>query len=276
MTTQDTSLPAVQGPAMTASELADLYGINTSEAPQLARVSINKDPVVEDESGNDLVVPAPSLKFRPPQGEDVYAKDVSIQVYYSTMQSSVWDNDSEKFTNMSSHFTSWRDNALDWHGGDKCGWISSKEREKLKDVDPIAYSNAKAVKLSRHLFGLITMKDDKGKVLIDSEPFRMKLSPSNFQGIDNTLKSIFKGHSINPASVPLAISYQRQKAGSNTYYVLGYKPDYGNIVQLDSDYNILVDDFRSVVEYENNQIIEKMRENAEYHAEDDLGDVIDQ
>ena len=35
-----------------------------------------------------------------------------------------------------------------------------------------------------------------------------------------------------------------------------------NIIELDSDYKILLDDFFDLVKYENEQVSEKMRENS--------------
>jgi hypothetical protein len=47
-----------------------------------------------------------------------------------------------------------------------------------------------------------------------------------------------------------------------------------NMIELDSDYGMLLTDFAELVKYENNQILEKMRENAS-EVVDEFDDVLE-
>ena len=50
--------------------------------------------------------------------------------------------------------------------------------------------------------------------------------------------------------------------GSNKWFVLKYKPLLDNIIELDSDHNILRQDFLALKDYENAQVEARMRDNS--------------
>ena len=91
--------------------------------------------------------------------------------------------------------------------------------------------------------------------------------------IGNVIGGIVK-QGVNPASVELKIDFELKKRGSNKWFNLKYKPIMTNIIELDSDYRELLSDFAQLVKYENNQILEKMRENAS-DAVDEFDDVLE-
>jgi hypothetical protein len=89
----------------------------------------------------------------------------------------------------------------------------------------------------------------------------MRLGPSNFMEVSSVLGGLLK-QKVNPAAVELKIDFELNKRGSNKWFTLKYKPIMTNIIELDSDYKILLDDFFDLVKYENEQVSEKMRENS--------------
>ena len=260
-----------------SDDFALLYSAASSGAPSIARARINRDANVE--VGDDLAsVPAPSIALRDPTDQEYFSKDVYMRIYFDTMQTAVFDSDAEQYTNMSSHFKDFSKPALDWQGGDKCGWIPSKVKEKLRTSDPVAFASANKVKLYRHLFGTIRMEEPTspgydGSHEVNNVPFRMRLGPSNFMEITSVLGGLLK-QKINPASVELKIDFELKKRGSNKWFVLKYKPVMSNIIELDSDYKLLLEDFFDLVKYENEQVSEKMRENSN-DLVDSFDDVIE-
>jgi hypothetical protein len=249
-----------------SDDFALLYSASTSGAPSIARARINRDANVEDADENLVSVPAPSIALRDPSEQEYFSKEAYMRIYFDTMQTAVFDSDAEKYTNMSSHFKDFSKPALDWQGGDKCGWIPSKMKEKLRTSDPVAFASANKVKLYRHLFGTLRMEDpvspgNDGPNEVKDVPFRMRLGPSNFMEVSSVLGGLLK-QKVNPASVELKIDFELNKRGSNKWFTLKYKPIMTNIIELDSDYKILLDDFFDLVKYENEQVSEKMRENS--------------
>ena len=247
-------------------DFTQLYTATNPAGPNIARLRINRDSSVEGSDGSLLTVPAPSLALSDMDGSDSYSNDCYIRVYLDTMQTAVFDSDKEEYTNMSSHFRDFSMPAIDWLGGDKCGWVPSKVREKLRTEDPTAYAAASKVKLYRHVYGTVRMVNavnpETGDTKdVDNVPFRLRLGPSNFMEVGSVIGGILK-QGINPGSVELKIDYELKKRGSNKWFNLKYKPIMTNIIELDSDYGMLLSDFAELVKYENNQIMEKMRENA--------------
>jgi hypothetical protein len=261
-----------------STDFSQLYTTLSPAGPNIARLRINRDSSVEGSDGSLLTVPAPSLALRDTDDSEIYSNDCYLRVYLDTMQTAVFDSDAEEYTNMSSHFRDFSKPALDWFGGDKCGWMSSKAREKLRTEDPVAFATASKVKLYRHVYGTVRMvgavdPSTGGTKDIDDVPFRLRLGPSNFMEIGNVIGGIVK-QGVNPASVELKIDFELKKRGSNKWFNLKYKPIMTNIIELDSDYRELLSDFAQLVKVENEQILEKMRENAS-DAVDEFDDVLE-
>ena len=260
-----------------ADQLAALYS-TMDQGPTLARARINKDSSVE--VGEELVdVPSPSIALSHPEYGEVFGKNTYFRVFLDTMQTSVFDPDQEKFTNISQHFKKFSDTALDWHGGDKCGWIPSKEKEKLRGVDPIAYANATKVKLYRHVFGLMRMEKpmipgSDEKVEINEVPFRMKLGPSNFMEVSKVIKAMMHQQS-KPYNHEMKISFKLEKRGSNKWFVLKYQPILTKMHPLTDETRGLITDFVDLVKRENEQVSDRMREYSETKTDDDFSDIIE-
>ena len=248
-------------------DFAAMYSVPSTGAPNIARARINRDSNIKFDD-KLVTVPAPSICLKDTDGLEYYATEVYIRVYMDTMQTMVFDAEKEEYTNISAHFHDFKSTALDWFGGDKCGWVPYKQKEKLRSEDPIAYANASKVKLYRHVYGTIRMVDpvspstDTPKEINDV-PFRMRLGPSNFKEIGDVIGGLMSHKpSINPASVEMKLDYDMDSRGSNKWFVLKYKPLLDNIIELDSDHNILRQDFLALKDYENAQVEARMRDNS--------------
>jgi len=246
-----------------STDLSALYSTMNS-GPILARARINKDSTTDIDGDMVEGIPAPSIGLSHPDLGEVFAKDTYFRIFLDTMQTSVFDSDIQKFSNMSQHFKQFSDTALDWDGGDKCGWIPSKQREKLRAVDPVAYATASKAKLYRNIFGLIRMDKPMAasgdKVEIKDVPFRMKLGPSNFMEISKVMTSMIRQQSM-PLNFDLKIGYELKKTGSNKYFVLKYTPLLGEHHPLTDETREYITNFIDLVKVENDQVAEKMREN---------------
>ncbi len=246
-----------------STDLSALYSTMNS-GPILARARINKDSTTDVDGDMVEGIPAPSIGLSHPDLGEVFAKDTYFRIFLDTMQTSVFDSDIQKFSNMSQHFKQFSDTALDWDGGDKCGWIPSKQREKLRAVDPVAYATASKAKLYRNIFGLIRMDKPMAasgdKVEIKDVPFRMKLGPSNFMEISKVMTSMIRQQSM-PLNFDMKVGYELKKTGSNKYFVLKYTPLLGEHHPLTDETREYITNFIDLVKVENDQVAEKMREN---------------
>jgi len=246
-----------------STDLSALYSTMNS-GPILARARINKDSTTDIDGDMVEGIPAPSIGLSHPDLGEVFAKDTYFRIFLDTMQTSVFDSDIQKFSNMSQHFKQFSDTALDWDGGDKCGWIPSKQREKLRAVDPVAYATASKAKLYRNIFGLIRMDKPMAasgdKVEIKDVPFRMKLGPSNFMEISKVMTSMIRQQSM-PLNFDMKVGYELKKTGSNKYFVLKYTPLLGEHHPLTDETREYITNFIDLVKVENDQVAEKMREN---------------
>jgi len=246
-----------------STDLSALYSTMNS-GPILARARINKDSTTDVDGDMVEGIPAPSIGLSHPDLGEVFAKDTYFRIFLDTMQTSVFDSDTQKFSNMSQHFKQFSDTALDWDGGDKCGWIPSKQREKLRAVDPVAYATASKAKLYRNIFGLIRMDKPMAasgdKVEIKDVPFRMKLGPSNFMEISKVMTSMIRQQSM-PLNFDMKVGYELKKTGSNKYFVLKYTPLLGEHYPLTDETRGYITNFIDLVKVENDQVAEKMREN---------------
>ena len=243
------------------NESSDLFTLPEDNGPQIPRASINRDAFF----GEDVEsVPVPSIKLEHPDHDIVFAKNVFIRVFATTMQTAVFDSDEEEYTNMSQHFIRFGDKALDWLGGNKCGWISSKQKEKLKLQDPVAYAKASKTKLYRHLFGIMRMKDavkpGSEPIEFDPLPFRMRLGPSNFFEIGKVVGELEK-QKLKHFNYELALEYKVEKRGSNQWFVLKYKPILDNKIKVSKSDEETLSVFQEVIQKENDNVTKQMREN---------------
>jgi len=237
--------------------------ITPDEGSLIPKASINRDAFFgEDMKG----VPVPSVRFDHPEHGPVFSKDVYFRIFATTMQTAVFDGEAEAYTNISQHFIRFSDKALDWKGGNKCNWISSKQKEKLKTEDPIAYAKSANAKLYRHLFGVLRMdnavKPGSDPVEFDPIPFRMRLGPSNFFEVGRVVSELEKTKKLKHFNYEFKISFKMESKGSNKWFVLKYAPMIEDRFELSEDDHAALKVFQETIKDENNAIVDKMRENV--------------
>jgi len=247
-----------------ATDFSMLYSSVIDSGPNLARAKINKDSTTEYNGDTVEGIPAPSISLNHPEYGEVFSKDTYFRIFAETMQTSVYDADQQKFANISEHFQDFQKVANDWMGGDKCGWVSNAEREKLHVEDPVAFANASKAKLSRNLFGLIRMDNpiaaSGATVEIKDVPFRIKLGPSSFFEISQVIKSMRK-QSCEPLNFDIKIGFELKKAGSNKYFVLKYTPLLSERHALTDVTRPYISDFVDLIHKENMDVKSKMKDN---------------
>jgi len=255
-------------------DLSALYTISES-GPRLAELKLNRETTVEHNE-KDWTVPAPGVKIENADFGVAYGTEVKIRIYLDTMQTSVFDSDQNKYSNMSQHFKSFDQSALDWQGGDKCGWIPSKEREKLRASDPIVFASLSKVKLGRNLFGTVTISDavlpDGTPVEVIDLPVRMRLGPSNFYEISQIMGKMVRQQCM-PIHYDIKLSYVIVKRGSNRFVVLKYEPDLVKMHPLTDEGKDTLQSFLDLIKIENEKVVEKMRENMVTTMHDDFEDI---
>ena len=239
----------------------DLF-IVPDEGTSIPRASINRDAFSGDAMDG---VPVPSIKLEHPDHGPVFSKDVFLRIFATTMQTAVFDGDAEEYTNMSQHFIRFSDKVIDWKGGDKCNWVSSKQKEKLKAQDPVAYARAANAKLYRHLFGVIRMENavtpGSHPVEFDPTPFRMRLGPSNFFEIGKVVGELEKVNKLKHFNYEFKVNFTVASKGQNKWFVLKYEPLIKDRIELSEDDHAALKVFQDVIKGENDSVIDKMRSN---------------
>tara|TARA_R110000824_G_scaffold231031_2_gene418791 strand:+ start:4777 stop:5610 length:834 start_codon:yes stop_codon:yes gene_type:complete len=251
-------------------DLSDLYASYQS-GPVLSQVTLNKPGILP--TGN--VVPL-GVKVTGTTHGDVYGSKVRFRIYMDRMQTSVYDEDTQNYSNMSMYFSTYKGVTLDWYGGDKCGWITSKEREALKVVDPIAYAVARKVKLSRTLFGTISVDDavnDAGEsVVVEDVVCRMKLGPSNFFEISGVIGKMVAQDCL-PIMYDVQFNFRMEKKGSNEFVVLSYTPLLTKRHELTVETVEIKNNFLDLIRVDNDKVLTRMRANV---GNDTDSEVLDQ
>jgi hypothetical protein len=240
----------------------DLF-IVPDEGSSIPRASINRDPFYGDSMEG---VPVPSMKLEHPDHGPVFSKDVFIRIFATTMQTAVFDGDAEEYTNMSQHFIRFSDKVMDWKGGNKCNWVPSKQKEKLKAQDPVAYAKAANTKLYRHLFGVMRMDNavipGSHPVEFDPIPFRMRLGPSNFFEVGKVVGELEKVKKLKHFNYEFKVNFTVASKGQNKWFVLKYEPLIEDRIELSPDDHDALKVFQGIIKEENEFVVDKMRDNV--------------
>ena len=257
-------------------DLTALYSVLNS-GPRLADMRLNREPSIEYNDKN-YTVEVPGVKIDNTDFDVVYGTDVSMRIFLDTMQTSVFDQEKGEYSNISQHFKEFDQLALDWYGGDKCGWRPSREREKIRASDPITYANLSKVKLSRNLFGLVTLSDAKtpeGKsIKVVDLPVRIRLGPSNFYEISQVMGKMIRQQCM-PIHHDVKFKYRIEKKGSNRFIVLNYDPILSKKHEVTAEDKETLQNFFDLIKIENEKVTEKMRENMNTTLKEDFSDVVD-
>ena len=83
---------------------------------------------------------------------------------------------------------------------------------------------------------------------------------------------------MEPFNCDIKVSYEMKKAGSNKYFVLKYTPMVGDRKSLNDVTRGYIQDFADLIVMENEQVVDKMRENmvpSQVKTDLDVGATID-
>jgi len=89
---------------------------------------------------------------------------------------------------------------------------------------------------------------------------------------------IKKQYQMEPFNCDIKIGYELKKAGSNKYFVLKYTPIVSERKALNDTTRGYLQDFADLITMENEQVVDKMRENmvpSEVKTDLDVGATID-
>ena len=189
----DTNLP-VTFEGLSAHEIRVLTG-QASEGPSgigLPSLRVN----YQDVDDNENALPRGMWSVSTPETGQIFAKEVDFRIYFATLQYAHFDADAGKHISSSIHFRSFKDDAPDSAGGNKCGKVSMKQLEELDEGEK---KIQKAIKLSKVLFGTVTMtgKDVRNKEhTIENLPCVFYARGTHFMPMANYLEDLQKNNVV--------------------------------------------------------------------------------
>jgi len=220
----------------------------------LPRLNINYDTETDD----GVTLTRGSWKMFV-DGEFIYAKEVFIRPILRTFEWSVYDMEQGTFTCKSVQKPTLAGEFPDTMAGNKCGRLSLKEEETLKDDDPLKVKSRSAV-CNQVIYGQISgdfNKADGTKVDIKDKPFVSYFKRSGFKPIRDFIDSLTRQKKImQKVSIKLATS--RVKSGSVIYYVP--VPTLHSEVQVSDADKTLMKDFSETVKAHNENVLIQNRE----------------
>jgi hypothetical protein len=241
-----------------AGSLADLMKmIGQGQAEQQTSrwpfLKINRD--ADDDEGNSLPVGTFTM-YSKQAGKRVYGKPALLRPLLNRYQYRLFDPDKEQYINNSIIFTDFGEDIPDEQGGFKCGKVSAKNLDTLTTLQAQAQKNIKCFRLVYGLVSLNGVTPEGEKITVDNEPVVWKVRGSNFMPIGEVFESLRKQKKLL-FNYQISLDLERQKKGSNVYYVA--KPTLANddpipLLSVDMD---LLKEFITDIENQNAEIWEK-------------------
>jgi hypothetical protein len=220
----------------------------------LPRLNINYDTETDD--GTALTRGSWKMFI---DGEFIYAKDVLIRPILRTFEWSVYDMEQGTFSCKSVQKPTLAGEFPDSSAGNKCGRLSLKEEEVLKDDDPLKVKSRSAV-CNQVIYGQISgdfTKADGTKVDIKDKPFVSYFKRSGFRPIRDFIDGLTRQKKIMQ-KVVIKLATSRVKSGSVIYYVP--VPTLHSEVQVSDTDKTLMKDFSETVKAHNENILIQNRE----------------
>jgi len=220
----------------------------------LPRLNINYDTETDD--GTALTRGSWKMFI---DGEFIYAKDVLIRPILRTFEWSVYDMEQGTFSCKSVQKPTLAGEFPDSSAGNKCGRLSLKEEEVLKDDDPLKVKSRSAV-CNQVIYGQISgdfTKADGTKVDIKDKPFVSYFKRSGFRPIRDFIDGLTRQKKIMQ-KVVIKLATSRVKSGSVVYYVP--VPTLHSEVQVSDTDKTLMKDFSETVKAHNENILIQNRE----------------
>ena len=229
------------------NEIAALTGANVRETIVIPRLTVNREPVDEDNK------PLPMGAFTVTQNDiKVFGTKAIFRPFINAYQYSEYSPSTNKFVNRSLIIKSFREEALDEKGGLACGKVPFKKLPELNIEEQLRQKN---IKCRRLIYGLLSLEDAD----INELPVLFKLAGGNFMAPNEALASIEKlKHQYFQHN--LILKTKQQKKGSTIYYDVLITPVLKESLQLTSDNMDTFRMFQESIDRENNWIAKQWRE----------------
>ena len=217
------SLPTIKKD-INFNDIADVIGQTTMDGPSMAHstLKINRDH--EDDNGRQI----PAGSWTTMHGsDDVYSKDVKLQIFLQRFQYQQYDPDAGETVNKSIMAKNLFPNTEipDCLGTMRCGSVPLAKRESLTGADAI---RQKQTSCYRMLYGkafLANTVDADGKDVGDiTVPVLWRARGANFMPLSETLDSL-SAQKKPFLFYKLSATLNKKKKGSNVYYVAEFNVD---------------------------------------------------
>lgn len=258
------NLPATIG----ADELAALrlsMGVDPTadRGPQLPQLKVLMDD--EDADGNPLPKGSFFLNGKTPA---VYAKEVKIRVMAHHFQYVDFDGEAKKTRNKTILATTFRSDFPDMKGTLRCGRPQSKVFKELTDDQKKKYESITCFRIIRGIVSYTGKTAAGEEVVVENEPFIMRLKGSNFMGFDEQFASkLPSGRDLWDFWVTL--TSKREKNGSVVYFVQQYAPQFSSPAAFDMPTVDTIRAFSSMVSGENASVMDAHKKALTKSFEDD-------
>lgn len=246
------SLPTIKKD-INFNDIADVIGQTTMDGPSMAHstLKINRDH--EDDNGRQI----PAGSWTTMHGSnDVYSKDVKLQIFLQRFQYQQYDPDAGETVNKSIMAKNLFPNTEipDCLGTMRCGSVPLAKRESLTGADAI---RQKQTSCYRMLYGkafLANTVDADGKDVGDiTVPVLWRARGANFMPLSETLDSL-SAQKKPFLFYKLSATLNKKKKGSNVYYVAEFNVD-KDAVEFTSDDQELLHYFSDLVDKENKYVM---------------------
>ena len=246
------SLPTIKKD-INFNDIADVIGQTTMDGPSMAHstLKINRDH--EDDNGRQI----PAGSWTTMLGSnDVYSKDVKLQIFLQRFQYQQYDPDAGETVNKSIMAKNLFPNTEipDCLGTMRCGSVPLAKRESLTGADAI---RQKQTSCYRMLYGkafLANTVDADGKDVGDiTVPVLWRARGANFMPLSETLDSL-SAQKKPFLFYKLSATLNKKKKGSNVYYVAEFNVD-KDAVEFTSDDQELLHYFSDLVDKENKYVM---------------------
>lgn len=254
---------------MTPEQLMEAMGVQVQTQQQTG----NRMPLLkinyseEDDDGNELKKGYFQLQT---ENGPVYAKDAKIRVFSDYMQYLDYDPEQNAVVNKTIiHRIG--DEPIDELGGIRCGKPTSRE---LREADDTTRAKYKDITCFRYLYATVSMNAQTATgedVEIVDQPCLFRVKGASFLTFSEQVIEPCRTQKIQFNQVTSHLTTKRQKKGSVTYFVIGFDPDFSNVVEISTDDLHFMTKILDTVNAENKQIMQKHND-ALYGKQRDVQD----
>jgi hypothetical protein len=237
---------------LSPEELLILSGFKSPDSYQSSLPTLRVNYEDADDDGNDLPRGQWTISH---EGVRVFGKVARLRPIVSTLQYRHFDKDKKAIVSTSVHFNSFNQEIPDDTGGYKCGKVT---RKKYETLSPVEQAIQKEIKLSRVIFGLVSIDgvNQKGEpTTVENLPCVFYARGTNYMPMDNFFKSI-EGV-VLPQEIEIVMSLKREKPDGVVFWVVEPSYDKKNKLKVDKEIFDLMRKFSDTVKAENDQIVDK-------------------